>query len=105
MYEKLITCAAKIMLCILKRLKTGFKIHNCISHTHEMKNNILSKIKGACSSFFQKYIDCQKITRCLPKKFFLLNMGGNFPLSPASYAYGHSRKRFIFYCNAMARVG
>jgi len=44
---------------------TGFEIKNYISRTHEMKNRILSK-KGACSSFFQKYIDCPNITRCLP---------------------------------------
>jgi len=32
MYEKLVKCAAKIMLCILKIfLKTGFEIQNYIS--------------------------------------------------------------------------
>jgi len=52
MYEKLIKCAAK----------TGFEIQSYIPRTREMKNRILSKNKGACSSFFQKYINCPNIT-------------------------------------------
>jgi len=67
MYEKLIKCAAE----------TGFKIQSYIPRTREMKNRILSKINGACSSFFQKYINCPNITLCLPEKntFFLPNLG------------------------------
>jgi len=51
----------------LKKIKnTGFEIQNYISRTHEMKKEYCPKTKGACSSFFQKYIDCLNITRCLP---------------------------------------
>jgi len=46
MYEKLIKCAAKIMLCILKRKKTAYKIQNYSSPTYKTKNRILSKNKG-----------------------------------------------------------
>jgi len=44
MYEKLIKCAAKIMLCLLKDKKqvSKFKAIFQVSGTHEMKNRILS---------------------------------------------------------------
>ena len=77
MSEKLIKCAAK----------TGFEIQSYIPHrpTDEMKNRILSKIKGACSSFFQNISTARRkiflgkrhvITWRLPKKYFFSRIGG-----------------------------
>jgi len=34
------------------------------------KTEYCQKIKGTCSSFFQKYINCPNITWCLPEKYF-----------------------------------
>ena len=70
------------MLCILKKIKTGFQIQNYIPRTHETKNRILSKIKGACSSFFQKYINCTNIARSPKNIFFLSQIGGGATASP-----------------------
>ena len=69
----------------LKRFfKMGFEIKSYIPRTHEMKNRILSKIKGACPSFFQKYNNWPNITQCLPEKYFLPNFGGgNCPIPPS----------------------
>ena len=55
MYEKLIKCAAK----------TGFKIKSYIPCRREMKTEYSKKINGACSSFFQKYINYQLPECCM----------------------------------------
>jgi len=69
------------MLCILKRLKNGFwnsKLYS--TYTWDEKQNTVKK--RACSSFFQKYINCPNITRCLPKKYFSPEFrGGQLPPS------------------------
>jgi len=53
MYAKLIKYAAEM----------GFEIQSYIPRTHKMKKTeYCQKIKGACSSFFQKYINCPNIT-------------------------------------------
>jgi len=44
------------------------KIQSYVPRIHELKNTILSKVKGACASFFQKYINCPNITWCLCEK-------------------------------------
>jgi len=74
MYEKLTEFAAK----------TGFEIQSYVPRTHEMKNRIAycQKIKGSCSSFFQKYINCSNITRCLPENPFSSEFGEQLPQSP-----------------------
>jgi len=57
-----------------------------IFHIHvKWKTEYCQKIKGACSSFFQKYINCPNIiTWCLPN-IFLPNLGrGNCPVAPAA---------------------
>jgi len=72
----------------------GFEIHNCISRTHECQ-----KIKGACSSFFQKYINCPNITRCLPLKIFSPEFGGGgncpLPLPPTPMVTAEKDSSFI----------
>jgi len=60
---KFIKCAAKMR----------FKNQNsklCSTYTWNEKQNTIKKIKGACPSFFQKYINCPNITWCLSEKYF-----------------------------------
>jgi len=76
-YEKLMKCAAK----------TGFEIQSYIPRTREVKNGILSKMKGACSFFFQKCINCRNITWCLLEKYFFPEFGGGRATATVSYAY------------------
>jgi len=40
MYEKLIKCAAKTVLCFLKRFKKRVLKFKTISHTHEEQNTV-----------------------------------------------------------------
>jgi len=55
------------------------------------KTEYCQKIKGACSSFFQKYINCPNITWCLPEKYCSPESGGGAsapPLPPSPTPMG-----------------
>ena len=84
MYEKLIKCAAK-MLCILKRLKTGFEIQSYIPCTHEMKNRILSKRCLFLNPSSRNISTVRILDNVCPKIFFFSRIwGGQLPpLSPS----------------------
>jgi len=46
---------------MLLKWVSKIKVQSYVPRTHEMKNTILSKVKGACASF-QKYINCPNVT-------------------------------------------
>ena len=70
-----------------------------------LKNGILLKIKGACSSFFQKY-QLPNITWCLSEKYFFSQIwGARAPLPPpVSYAYGVPNILELFLTTMLAAI-
>jgi len=64
-----------------------------IFHVHmKWKTEYCQTIKGACSSFFQKYINCPNITWCLPEKYLFSRIwgGGELPPPPSPTPMGQS---------------